>query len=347
MYGLNRSSLVGLVVAFISVSVPTAATTQARTLSNTATVIRLAFLAPEASQVGELLAKWSQDVTKRTQGRVKLRNFFDGREGDDFAMLQKMRARQLDGSWLLSGALFDVSKPAVLMLSMPGVNTSREQFGRAERAFERSLAATMEEAGFVPLAWTWAGANRIFSSKPFRSPSDLPKLRPWVWERDPILIRYFQAAGARPVAGVPIPEVYPEMAQGNIDAFVSTSAAAVALQWSTKVRYVSKDVVNASMGALVLRKEIFDTLSTKDQKVVMETARATAKQLTDIIERVDRRAYEAMLKRGILQVDFEPTRAQWDALASETRESLANDALGKSMLRQVEQIDLGRSLRSK
>ena len=59
-----------------------------------------------------------------------------------------------------------------------------------------------------------------------------------------------------------------------VDVVPASPIAAVALQWFTKLKYMSKDSFGIILGASVVKKEKFDQLSPDDQKALMDTADA-------------------------------------------------------------------------
>ncbi len=197
-----------------------------------------------------------------------------------------------------------------------------------------------EEAGFILLAWADAGKGHIMSTKPIVRPADLKSSRPWAWKDDPVFAEFLKVVGANPVR-LGVPEVYAALQTKMVDVVPSSPIGAVALQWYTKLKYITKDSFGIILGASVVKKEKFDQLSPGDQQILMDTAQRAANALDKVVRRDDAKAYKVLLERGIEAVDTSPYRAEWDAAAKETRERLTGRIYSKSLLAEVEAAAAG------
>jgi TRAP-type C4-dicarboxylate transport system substrate-binding protein len=121
-----------------------------------------------------------------------------------------------------------------------------------------------------------------------------------------------------------------------VDVVPASPIAAVALQWYTKLKYMTKDSFGIIIGASVVKKEKFEQLSPGDQAVLRDTAKRAAAALDKVVRRDDAKAYDVLLKRGIELVDTGPYRAEWEKAAAETRERLTGRIFSKSLLAEVE-----------
>jgi len=298
------------------------------------TVIRYATLAPSGSAFGKILKAWARSLQKETEGRVELRPYSGGSQGDERDFVRKMRAGQMDAAGITTIGLGIVVRP-VLVLSAPGVIKNYEQLGRVREKMNQHFAQMFEEAGFILLAWSDAGQGRLMSVAPILRPADLKSSRPWAWKDDPIFAEFLKVVGANPVR-LGVPEVYGALQTRMVDVVPVSAIAAVALQWFTKLNYMSKDSFGIVAGASVLKKEKFDQLSPADQKVLMDTAHRAAQALDKVVQRDDAKAYKALIERGIEVVDTDPYRAEWDEASRETRERLAGRVFSKSLLAEVQ-----------
>jgi TRAP-type C4-dicarboxylate transport system substrate-binding protein len=298
------------------------------------TIIRYATIAPGGSSFGKILKAWGRSLTKETEGRVEFRYYSGGSQGDERDFIRKMRAGQMDAAGVTTIGLGIVVRP-VLVLSAPGVIETYEQLGRVREKMNDRFAKMFEDAGFVLLAWSDAGKGRIMSTKPIYKPADLKKARPWAWKDDPIFTEFLKVVGANAVR-LGVPEVYGALQTKMVDVVPASPLAAVALQWFTKLKYMSKDSFGIILGASVVKKEKFDQLSEHDQKVLMDTSRRAANTLDKVVRRDDARAYDVLLERGMQLVDTGPHRAEWDDAADQTRERLTGRIFSKSLLADVQ-----------
>jgi TRAP-type C4-dicarboxylate transport system substrate-binding protein len=220
-------------------------------------------------------------------------------------------------------------------MSAPGVIETYEELGRVREKMDARFDKMFEDAGFVLLAWSDAGKGRIMSTAPILRPADLKAHRPWAWKDDPIFLEFLKVVGANPVR-LGIGEVYPGLQTKMIDVVPVSAIAAVALQWFTKLKYMSKDSFGIIVGASIVKKEKFDQLSREDQETLLRTAKRAAHALDKVVRRDDAEAYQVMIRRGIEVTDTEPYRAEWDKAAKETRERLTGRIYSKSLLAEVE-----------
>jgi TRAP-type transport system periplasmic protein len=120
----------------------------------------------------------------------------------------------------------------------------------------------------------------------------------WAWTDDPIVRTLFKRLG---VNGVPlgVPDVLTSLQTGTIDACYGSPLAAVALQWYTKVKYATDTPINYAIGALVVRKEVFEKLSAADQKALRESGAEMGQKLMATVRRDNERAAKAMQRSGV------------------------------------------------
>ena len=197
------------------------------------------------------------------------------------------------------------------------------------------------EAGFELLAWADAGKGRIMSTMPILRPSDLKKARPWVWKDDPIFAEFLKVVGANGVR-LGVPEVYAALQTKMVDVVPNSAIGAVALQWYTKLKYMSKDSFGIVMGASVIKKEKFDQLSPEDRAVLKSTAARAAAALDKVVRRDDAQAYQVLIKRGIEVLDTGPYRAEWEEAGLQTRERLVGRIFSRSLLEEAEAAAKGK-----
>ena len=251
-------------------------------------VIRLATLAPRGSTWMRGFDQWNRRIQSETNGRVRLQVYPGGSAGDERTVVRKLRAGQLDAAAMTTTGLGLIARQ-VLVLQAPGVIENYAQLDAVRAELAPELEQQFEAAGFKLLGWGDAGQTRLFSKHRIDRPSQLRRVRPWVWRDSPVFVEYLRAAGAN---GIPLalPEVLSGLSTNRIDTVPGSALAAVALQWFTQVRYMSQQSSGAVVGALVLRKELFDSLSADEQRRLMDMSRRNSAELTRAIRRADDRA---------------------------------------------------------
>lgn len=329
---MKRTLVIGLAAACMMVK----GTPGAAADTGEQTVIRYATLAPSGSTFGKILKAWSRTLKEETQGRVVLRYYAGGSQGDERDFIRKIRAGQMDAAGITATGLGIIVRP-VLVLSAPGLIETYDELERVRAGLTPKFEDMFREAGFELLAWADAGKGRLMSTKPILRPSDLRTARPWVWKDDPIFAEFLKVVGANGVR-LGVPEVYAALQTKMVDVVPSSAIGAIALQWYTKLQYVSKESFGIVMGASIIEKEKFDGLRPEDQKALKETAGRAGRALDRAIRRDDAEAYRVMVERGIEEVDVEPYRAQWEKAGAETRSRLTGRIFSKSLLQEAEAL---------
>ncbi|MBW1761441.1 MAG: TRAP transporter substrate-binding protein DctP [Deltaproteobacteria bacterium] len=297
-------------------------------------IIRFASLAPSGSGFMKLMKAWNRSLKKETENRVELRFYSGGSQGDERDFIRKVRAGQMDAAGVTTTGLGIVARP-VLVLTAPGLITEYDQLERARTQLGDRFAKLFKDNGFMLLAWGEAGKNRIFSMDEFAKPDDLKRLRPWAWKDDPVFAGYITTIGANPVR-MGVPEVYGGLQTRMLDTVPASALAAVALQWYTRLNYMAKENFGILIGGSLIKQEKFDELTEHDQKVLIDTSERAARAGDTMARRDDARAYASLVKRGMIEVDTSPYKAEWDAVATKTREKLTGRVYSKSLLEAVE-----------
>ncbi|MGB8331110.1 MAG: TRAP transporter substrate-binding protein DctP, partial [Polyangiales bacterium] len=274
------------------------------------TELRFATLAPNGSSWMNVFNAWNRTLQKQTNGTLKLRFYAGGSQGDERDFIRKMRAGQVDGASVTTMGLGQVVR-ATLVLTVPGVLTEYEELDRVHAALNERFEGMFDEAGYRVLTWGEVGKTRLFSTERVERPSQMKQLRPWAWKDDLIFTEFLKVVGANAVR-LGVPEVYPALQTRMIDTLPASALAAVAMQWYTRLKFVSKANSGIIVGATLIRKDKFDALSDEHRKALLETSGRAQEALQKSIRRDDANAYETMLKRGIIAVDTSEHRAEWD-----------------------------------
>lgn len=268
------------------------------------TQIKIATLAPENSSWMKEMRAGAEEISKRTEGRVQLKFYGGGVMGNDRKVLRKMRIGQLHGGSFTPSGLAE-RYPDLNLYGMPLVFNSLEEVDYIRARFDERLNSGLQEAGLVGFGITGGGFAKIMSNEPVRTREDLEGRKVWVPEGDSVTLSAMQAMELSPVV-LPITDVLTGLQTGLIEVIGTPPVAAVALQWYTKVRYLTDFPVTYTYAVLVVEKKIFDRLEAADQAVfreVMERIYAKFDEAS-VIENADAR--EALEANGIEIVEPSP-----------------------------------------
>ena len=268
-----------------------------RARADDAVEIRIATLAPKGSSWAKEMEKGAHEIETRTQGRVKVKYFFSAQQGDEHDVIRKMKLGQLDGAALTAIGL-GIIDGNLRVNDLPMLYDNEAQVDYVRDHMAADLDAVIRKDGYVWLGWGDVGWAFVYSNTPITSRADLKQVKMWVWTDDPSMRALWGRLGVNAVP-LNLPDVYPQLQTGLIDGCYGSPLAAVAFQWFTKVKYATAMPVAYTIGALVVRAEVFDRLSPADQKVVREVGKTMGDALVKSARRDNDRARKVMEKAGV------------------------------------------------
>jgi TRAP-type C4-dicarboxylate transport system substrate-binding protein len=279
-------------------------------------------LAPAESPWGKVFKVWKKAVNLRTSGAVDLNFFWNGQQGDEGAMIGKMRTGQLDGAAVTAFGLSMVYKD-VLVLQLPGLFRDWAKLDSARNAMRPRLDAEFEKQGFKVLGWGDAGMAHIMS-KGFdvKTPEDLKHKSTCFIQGDPVEPMFYSVVGDITPRQCAFAEILPNLTANTINVVNTSSIAAEQLQWASRLDHVNTSVTGIAIGALLFASPKINALPADAQTAVMESGRAAGEALTGNIRAEDAAAF-ARLKARMVAYDPTPTdMAAWEKVFAETRARL-------------------------
>ncbi len=335
---MKKRILLPLIVAAVAMALPGSSAPPAQAQAARNVELRIATLAPDGSSWMRVFNAWNQSLQEatgdNTGGRVSLRLYPGGSQGDERDFIRKMRDGQLDGAAVTTTGLGQVAR-STLVLAVPGLITEYAQMDRVRRRLNTQLLRGFSEGGVTLLGWGDVGKSRLFSTQAITRPSDLRSTRPWHWRDEPIFGEFLSVVGATPVP-LGVNEVYPSLQTGIVNAVPASALAAVSLQWHTRLRFVTQQNSGLIVGATIINKPTFEALTAAQQAALTSTAERAHTALRRAIRRDDDRAYQTVLRRGITQTDLTATQAEWATAQATTRTRLTGRLYSAALLRSVE-----------
>ena len=267
--------------------------------------IKIATLAPDGSAWMRLFREYSASIEKRTEGRVRIKFYTGGVQGDEHDVLRKIRIGQLQGAAVTGIGLSSIH-PEVRVLDAA---RNYKELDALRAGLGDSLRKRFEDRGYILAAWGDVGPIHLFTNKPVKSMEDLRSLKIWLWSDDPISSKLFESLGLR---GVPmgVPEVLPALSTGTVDAFFGSPLSTMALQWSSHAKFMSATSIGQATGATIVSKKAWDAIAPADQAILRdEASKIEARVLTQIRGDNDG-ALAAMKKQGLQIMELPPALLQ-------------------------------------
>lgn len=306
--------------------------------ANAAEVIKIGTLAPGASPWGQVFKVWAEAVSKKSDGKLELQFFYNGQQGDEGAMVGKMKAGQLDGAAVTAVGLSKIYKP-ILALQMPGLFTTWAKLDNARDAMKGEFEKGANDAGFSILGWGDVGAAHVIS-KGFavKAPDDIKGKKPYMWRDDAVAPVLFQVIGGITPVPLNVPEVLPNLNTGAVNLLTAPALAAEQLQWSSKLDTIVEDTAGLAIGALVLSSKRVDALPADLKTILVDTGKVAANALTKRIRTEDDAAFARMKSKMTVVTLSADERAKWEAVFKQTRQRLAQGTFSPDLVAKLESL---------
>ncbi len=300
--------------------------------------LKIATLAPEGTSWMHELREGAKEVAAGTEGRVEIRFYPGGVMGNDKTVLRKIRAGQLQGGAFTGGGLEEVYRDTDIY-GMPFLFRSYAEVDYVRERVDPLLREEIARRGMVVLGMSEGGFAYLFSGSPVRKVDDLKGKKVWIPEGDEVSLTALEVAGVSPVP-LPIADVYTALQTRLVDTVATTTAAAIAFQWHTRVKYFTDVPLMYLVGVVALDKRAFERLAPRDQTVVQDRMGAALARLDTLNREGNRGAREALKQQGIEVVGPEsPAELErWRGIADEALKRLAaRQAFSPDMLERIQE----------
>ncbi len=291
----------------------------------TATTLKIATLAPDGTSWMKMMRQGAEEISQRTDGRVKLKFYPGGVMGNTGTVLQKMRIGQLQGG-AFTGS--DLSKlyPDAQLYSMPLVFRSYEEVDYVRQYMDATLVKGLADNGMVVLGISDGGFAYIMSEKPLRTLGDLKGQKVWTPEGDILTESMFESAGISPIP-LPVADVYTGLQTGLLDTVAGIPTGIIAFQWYTSVTHLTDVPLMFLSGMLTIDSKAFGRIKAGDQETVREVMGAIFSKLDEVNRADNESARAALQNQGIEFVHPDAAeRDNWESIAKQERAQLISRA---------------------
>lgn len=306
--------------------------------ASAAEVLKIGTLAPATSPWGRVYKVWQEAVKTKSEGRLELHFFYNATQGDEGAMVGKIKAGQLDGAAVTAVGLAKIHRP-VLALMIPGLFRSWAKLDAARDALRAELEKGIADAGFTLGGWGDVGQVRTMSKGfAIRVPDDLRGKRPAVWRDDVIAPVLFQVVGNVNPVPLNIPEILPALSTGSINVVSAPALAAEQLQWAPKFDHIGEESSVCAIGAMVFSSKRLDALPADLRAVLQETGKVASAALGARIRGEDAAAFERLkAKMTVVRVGAEE-KGKWAAVFKDVARRLGQGTFPPDLIAKLEKL---------
>lgn len=286
--------------------------------------IKIATLAPQNSEWAEKFQKGAIEIQERTENRVKLKFYWGGAQGNAKKILQKIKIRQLHGG-TFSPTDFQEVYPDLNIYGLPFLFKDFDEVDYVRDRVDNQLEQGFKNLGFNTYGFAGGGFAYILSNEPIREYEDLKNKKIWLPQGDLISYEAMRSLNLLPVP-LPMTDVLTGLQTGLIDIVAIPPVVALALQWHTKINYITRVPVLYAMGFLAIDSKMINRINTDDRKVLNEVISRIYSEVDSNSQQDSENAYEALSKIGIQEIQFDGDEYQkLTDLLEEPTKKMAND----------------------
>lgn len=287
----------------ITMLLATTVLTICSSLASAQTQLKIATLAPQNSSWANEFRSGAKEIEARTDGRVKLKFYWGGAQGAESKVLQKIKIGQLHGG-TFSPTDFQERYPDVNIYGLPFFFESHDEVEYVRTRVDPKLHQGFEDLGFQTYGFAGGGFAYILSNEPVSKFDDLRGKKVWMPEGDLISYEAMDSLQLSPVP-LPITDVLTGLQTGLIDIVAIPPVVALALQWHTKVKYVTQIPVLFAMGFMAIDDRALRRVSAEDKAVVADVLNAVYAKVDAGSENEAQQAMQALFSVGIKNVEPE------------------------------------------
>lgn len=267
--------------------------------------IKLATIAPAGSSWDKITTQMNEELKAQSGGKLAFRIYPGGTQGDEKDVVRKMRIRQIHAAGFTGNGLGQINSQ-IRVLELPFLYQSADEIDHVTGKVKGEMEGVLARGNppVILLGWAEAGFVYIYSNKPITKLAHLKGTKVWQWEGDPLAAATFQSLGVSPVP-LAITDVMTALSTKMVEAVYAPPLGALALQWASKVKYMTDLPIVNSMGALVMLKSEYEKLPPDQQKTLKAVTEKYCRQMVTQTRADNLQAVEEMKRLGVQVVKVE------------------------------------------
>ena len=279
---------------FLVIGIAASATAQI-TMRNSTTV-------SQNSHQGEAIDTMAKEVEKRTNGRIKIQNFYSGSAGGEREAVESVQLGTQELTTTSTGPVPNFV-PETRILDVPFLFRDKTH-ARAvlDGPIGKELLAKFDAKGFKALAWGENGVRHMTNSKrAVNGPGDLKGLKMRTME-NPVHVAAYKSLGivTTPMA---FPEVFTALQQGTVDGQENPLSVIMSANFDQVQKYLSLTGHVYSPLVILMNKATFDKLSAADKQVFLDAAKVAVEVNRARVDKDDANGVAELRKKGMSIVE--------------------------------------------
>ena len=301
------------------------------------TSAKFAVTLPEKSHQGLGVARFAELVDKKSQGRIKIKPFYNGALGNDVQVTSALQGGTIEFTVPQTSTLTGMVKEFEV-LDFPFLfNTEQDAEKVLDGATGQKLLDKLPAKGLIGLGfWENGFFNATNSKRPITKYEDFSGLK-FRAVQAKISQETVKALGANPVP-LAVPELYTALETRTVDGQGTPSAVIAALKLNEVQKYLS--LTKHTYGAFIplVSKKFWDSLPPADQAILRASALETRSYQRSIAREQAKSAEASMAAKGLLVNAITPAEHKrmrdkvkpvWDMFAKDVGAELVTEVMGQ------------------
>lgn len=279
--------------------------------------IKLGTLAPQGSTWHQLLQQMAADFSKASNGKVELKIYAGGTQGNEGEMIRKISIGQLQAASMTAIGLHEIT-PEPQAEDVPFMIDSYEEYDYVHDKVRGKLEESIARKGYQVLQWGEVGFVYFFSTQPYRTPADFAKGKVFTWNGDPGAEAAWKAAGFHPVV-LTSTDLIPALTSGMINIVNEAPLYAYTTHIFDKASHMLDLHWGFLTGATVVRKDTWEKIPADLRQKLLAIAEDYGKKTREDVRKQNDDAIEQMKKRGLHVEEAADVRG-WQQAAAKAAE---------------------------
>jgi TRAP-type C4-dicarboxylate transport system substrate-binding protein len=263
--------------------------------------IKLGTVAPQGSTWHLILQEMGQRWAQLSDGKVQLKIYAGGTQGNEGEMIRKMGIGQLHAAAITTVGLREIT-PEPQAEDTPGLMDSYDEYEYVHARMRPELEALIEKKGYVVLTWGEVGFVKLFSTEPWASPAEFAKGKVFTWNGDPSSEEAWKASGFRPVV-LSSTDLITSLQTKMIDINAEPPVYAYTAGLYERAKYMLDLRWGLLTGATVVKKEQWEKIPAELRKKLLAASEEFGAKVIADVRKQEAESLEQMKKRGLRIVE--------------------------------------------
>ncbi len=263
--------------------------------------IKLGTLAPQGSTWHQLLMEMALEFAKASGGKVELKVYAGGTQGNEGEMIRKIAIGQLQAASITAIGMHEItSEPQAE--DVPFMIDSYPEYDYVHEKLRGKLEGFLVAKGYAVLQWGEVGFIYLFSTLPYRTPADFAKGKVFTWNGDPGAEAAWKAAGFHPQV-LSSTDLIPALSSGMVNIVGEAPLYAYTTHIFDKANHMLDLHWGFLTGATVVRKETWDKVPADVRQKLLQISEDYGKKTREEVRKQNEDAIAQMKRRGLTVVE--------------------------------------------